>query len=70
MISFPISATLVTEGLYVPAEIVQSIYLDIFFFGKRYNHSGEYLIMEQEDDISASGFRTTLQLLRVGDYGV
>lgn len=65
MLSFPLSATLETCGLYVPAEIVQSVLLNIYFFGKKYNHSGEYLIMGQKDSISRRGFRTTLELLRI-----
>ena len=67
MVSFPLKASLTTPGLYVPADIVQSVYLDIVFFGKRYNHTGEYLIMEQKDQITAQGYRTTLSLLRIGD---
>ena len=67
MVSFPLKASLTTQGLYVPADIVQSVSLDIVFFGKRYNHTGEYLIMEQKDQINAQGYRTTLSLLRIGD---
>lgn len=67
MLSFPIKATLTTDGLYVPADLIQSIYLEIYFFGKKYNQSGEYIITAQKDEISASGFRTTLSLLRTGD---
>lgn len=67
MLRFPLNATLVTEGLYLPAEIIQSVYLDVFFFGKRYNHSGEYLITGQKDSISASGYKTSLSLLRISD---
>lgn len=69
MVSFPLKASLTTQGLYVPADIVQSVYLDIVFFGRRYNHTGEYLIMEQKDQITAQGYRTTLSLLRIGDTG-
>ena len=67
MLRFPLNATLVTEGLYLPAEVIQSVYLDVFFFGKRYNHSGEYLITGQKDSISASGYKTSLSLLRISD---
>ena len=65
MMAFPLNATLVTDGLYVPADLIQSVYLDIYFFGKRYNHSGEYMIVSQEDNISASGYFTTLGLMRI-----
>lgn len=63
--NYPLVATLTTDGLYVPAEIVQSVYLDIFFFGKKYNHSGEYLILGQDDNISKDGYKTTLSLMRI-----
>ena len=66
MVSFPYNATLTTEGLYVPAELIQSVYLDVFFYGKRYNHSGEYLITGQKDSISAAGYKTNLSLLKIG----
>ena len=65
MEAFPLNASVTTDGLYVPAEIVQSVYLDIYFFGKRYNHSGEYMIIGQEDNISQSGYFTTLSLMRI-----
>ena len=65
MEAFPLNATLTTDGLYVPAEIVQSVYLDLYFFGKKYNQSGEYMIVSQEDNISASGYFTTLGLMRI-----
>lgn len=65
MEAFPLNASITTGGLYVPAEIVQSVYLDIYFFGKRYNHSGEYMIVGQEDNISQSGYFTTLSLMRI-----
>ena len=62
---FPLSATLRTDGLYLPAELVQSVYLDIYFFGKRYNNSGEYIITSQEDSITSGGYFTTLGLMRI-----
>jgi hypothetical protein len=65
MTSFPVKATLTTDGLYVPADLIQSVYLDIYFFGKRYNKSGEYIIVGQEDNISSSGYFTTLEMMRI-----
>lgn len=67
MKSFPLTATLITQGIYVPAEIIQSIYINTYFFGKKYWHSGEYLIMSQNDSISEAGYRTTLGLMRIGE---
>lgn len=65
MEAFPVNASITTDGLYVPAEIIQSVYLDIYFFGKKYNHSGEYMIVSQEDNISSGGYFTTLGLMRI-----
>ena len=65
MEAFPLNASIRTDGLYLPAEIVQSVYLDIYFFGKKYNHSGEYLIINQEDSITSQGYFTTLGLMRI-----
>lgn len=67
MMSFPISATLTMGGLYLPAQLIQSIYINCYFYGKRYNHSGEYMILEQTDEISKDGYKTTLSLLRINN---
>jgi hypothetical protein len=67
MMTFPLNASLTTQGLFVPPEIIKSVYLNINFFGKKYWHSGEYMIMSQTDSISESGFRTTLGLMRIGE---
>ena len=65
--NYPLTGSLTIEGLYVPAEIVQSVYLDIYFFGRKYNHSGEYLITGQQDKISSNGYKTTLSLMRIAN---
>ena len=39
--------------------------LNVFFFGKKHISSGLYIVTKQQDDISAGGFRTTLNLLRI-----
>lgn len=63
---FPIEATLTLKGLLKPAILMNYVRLNIFFYGKKHIYSGLYIILGQQDEINYSGFRTTLQLLRVG----
>ena len=63
---FPIEATLTIKGLLKPAILMNYVRLNIFFYGKKHIYSGLYIILGQQDEINYSGFRTTLQLLRVG----
>lgn len=70
MVSYPLSATLVIKGLLKPAILMSYIYIDAMFFGAQHYSSGYYMITKQVDSISASGFRTTLSLLRVGGDGI
>jgi hypothetical protein len=42
--------------------------LNVWFHGgQKHVSSGLYIITKQEDSIDASGYRTTLTLLRVGE---
>ena len=42
------------------------IRLNVYFYGRKHISSGLYIVTKQVDNISTSGFRTTLSLLRVG----
>lgn len=66
MTSFPISATLNTRGLVVPAILCETIKVNVLFFGRKYNYSGNYMVISQTDEISLSGYRTNLNLIRIG----
>lgn len=63
---FPIKAKITMKGLLRPAILMSHIRLNIYFYGRRHLGSGLYMVTKQIDDISESGFRTTLGLLRVG----
>lgn len=66
MTSFPINVTLTVKGLIKPAILMSYVYLDCRFYGNKHYSSGYYTITKQTDSVSASGFKTTLNLLRVG----
>jgi len=66
MVNFPINATLKIKGLIKPAILMSYVYIDTRFFGREHYSSGYYVITKQTDEISASGYRTTLNLLRTG----
>jgi hypothetical protein len=36
------------------------------FYGRKYNASGTYIITKQQDRIDENGYRTTLNLVRIG----
>ena len=65
VVNYPINATLKIKGLIRPAILMTYIYINARFYGKKYNASGYYVITKQVDDISSSGYRTTLTLTRV-----
>lgn len=70
MTSFPINATLTVRGLIVPAILCENIKINVLFFGRKYNYSGKYMVVSQTDQISSSGYRTVLGLVRVGGEDV
>ena len=67
MTQFPIQATLTIKGLTRPSILMSYVKLNVWFAGsKKHVSSGLYIITKQVDTINASGYRTTLTLLRVG----
>lgn len=70
MVNYPIRATLKIKGLIKPAILMSYIYIDARFFGKQHYSSGYYIITKQVDSVSASGYRTTLSLLKVGGESI
>ena len=64
---YPIRVTLTLKGLLRPALLMNYVRLNTYFFGNKFNAgTGLFIITQQIDDISESGFRTTLSLTRVG----
>lgn len=64
---FPIKATLKIRGLLRAAVLMSYIKVNVYFFGRAHNTSGTYLITKQVDNISESGYYTTLSLTRIGE---
>lgn len=62
---FPIRVQLVLRGLLRPAILMTHVRLNVYFFGRKFVDSGLYIITKQEDEISTSGYRTTLSLTRI-----
>lgn len=63
---FPTRATVVLKGLLKPAIMMNYVRINNYFWGKKYLATGLYIILAQVDEVSEQGFRTTLQLLKVG----
>lgn len=67
MTQFPIQATITIKGLTRPSILMSYVKVNTWFAGgKKHVSSGLYIITKQVDTISASGYKTTLSLLRVG----
>ena len=64
---FPISAKLTLKGLVTPAMLMSYINVNALFYGQRDMASGLYVVTEENDTISGSGYRTELTLLRVAE---
>ena len=64
---FPIKATLKIRGLLRAAVLMSYLRINVYFYGKLHNSSGVYMITQQIDNISESGYTTTLSLVRIGE---
>ena len=64
---FPISAKVTIKGLTIPVMLTTYIRINTMFFGEQDIASGLYVVTDQTDNVSGSGYTTTLTLLRVGD---
>jgi len=62
---FPISATLTLKGLVRPTILMSYVKLNVLFYGQRHISSGTYIITKQRDTINSTGYKTSLELLRV-----
>lgn len=65
--SYPISATLTIKGLLRASMLMTHIRLNVYFYGRKHTSSGLYVITKQVDEISESGFKTTLNLTRISN---
>ena len=65
---YPISATIKIQGLLRPASLLQYVRLNVIFpGGNSHISSGLYIVTKQTDEISSSGYFTTLALTRISD---
>lgn len=64
---FPIKASLTIRGLLRPAILMTYVRLNVYFFGKKHISSGLYIITKQVDRVDGDGYKTTLNLLRIGN---
>lgn len=68
MTQYPISASVTIQGLLRPATLMTYVRLNVIFpGGQKHVTSGLYVITSQHDEISESGYRTTLGLTRISD---
>jgi hypothetical protein len=64
---FPISAKVTIKGLVTPAMLMSYINVNAVFYGQKDIASGLYVVTEEIDRISGSGYTTELTLLRVSE---
>ena len=63
---FPIKGSITIKGLLRPALLMSHVRINARYFGRQHVSSGLYIVTKQVDQIDASGYRTTLSLLRIG----
>ena len=67
MTQFPVKATLTIKGLTRPSILMTYVKVNVLFNGgMKHISSGLYIITKQTDTIDSNGYKTTLELLRVG----
>ena len=60
------SASITIQGLLRPATLMQYVRLNVIFpGGNKHISSGLYLVTQQTDSISESGYKTTLNLTKI-----
>lgn len=62
---FPITASITLKGLLRPALLMTHVRLNVYFYGNKHITSGLYIVTKQVDRVDASGYRTTLNLMRI-----
>lgn len=63
---YPIKASITVQGLLRPAILMSHVRLNVIFpGGRKHISSGLYLVTQQKDRIDSTGYRTTLQLVKI-----
>ena len=63
--SYPIKCSVTVKGLLKPVLLMSYVKLNVLFFGKKHIASGLYVVTKQQDSVGMSGYRTTLNLVKV-----
>jgi len=63
--SYPIKASVTIKGLLKPVILMSYVKLNVLFFGKKHISSGLYIVTKQQDEVGMSGYRTTLNMVKV-----
>lgn len=63
--SYPIKASITLKGLLRSAILMTHVRLNVYFYGRKHDSSGLYIITKQVDTINSSGFKTTLNMVRI-----
>ena len=66
MTTFPVTATLTLKGLLKPSILMDELHIHSYFYGVKHTSSGVYVITKHVDTIDSSGYRTVLNLTRIG----
>jgi hypothetical protein len=66
MTTFPVTATLTLKGLLKPSILMDELYIHSYFYGVKHTSSGVYVITKHVDTIDSNGYRTVLNLTRIG----
>lgn len=62
---YPIKASLTLKGLLRAIILMSYIRIKVYYYGKKHSTSGLYIVTQQEDNISESGYSTTLSLVKI-----
>lgn len=65
MTQYPISAELTIKGLLRPSILMTYLKVNVLFYGKPHIATGTYMITQQVDSLSSSGYKTVLTLKRI-----
>jgi len=66
---YPINASLTVRGLLRPAHLMTYLRLHVLFYGAEHISSGLYIVTKQTDTISAAGYTTLLNLVKIDGAG-
>lgn len=65
MTQYPLTASVTLKGLLRPSILMSYVKVNVYFYGRKHNSSGTYIITKQQDQINESGYKTTLNLVRI-----